>query len=78
MWKHFCQCERAWLGVEDGRECNWCGKSAPSVKVVSSSDEAGETRDPLTEDLFASVRPEHERRYAVTDRRAPGHWRGRP
>jgi hypothetical protein len=24
MWTHFCKSDKAWLGVEKGKPCNWC------------------------------------------------------
>lgn len=30
MWVHYCQCDRDWLWVGAGEECNWCGEREPS------------------------------------------------
>jgi hypothetical protein len=24
MWKHYCLVEKAWIGVGNGQQCNWC------------------------------------------------------
>ena len=26
MWDHYCKVERTMMSVEDGKECNWCGR----------------------------------------------------
>ena len=30
MWKHFCKRENAWMGIEKGQMCKWCGLSEKS------------------------------------------------
>ena len=56
MWDHFCTVEQAMMGMEKGKECNWCGITEEKALELGNNnelllDETNEEGTLLTEKL---------------------------